>query len=541
MCILFAILPILLALVLMTGCKVSPGKALPLSLLTCGVFGYFVWKMPLMQLLAMSILGVLKSLDIILIVFGAVLLLNILRQSGAIRTINHSFAHLSPDRRIQTLIIAWLFSNFAEGAAGFGAAPALVAPLLVGLGFPVVPALVVALVCNSLAVPFGAVGTPVLTLNSLLVPELEALQRNADTFQHQMLGEFTSISALSGALLPFVAVAFMILLSADKRKWRSICEIFPLALLAGVFYVVPWKCTAMFLGPELPSLLASVIALPLFLAVLKSGLLTPRHVWDFPENDTAAVQTVPATPLPEGRSIPALMAWLPYLAIALLLTVTRLPAMPLKQLLASCSTLRIPQLFGVANTSFAWTVLMNPGLFPFLLVAVLAGFSLGLSSRDVGAVFCQSARQILFSAIAIAASFALVQIMIASAQNEAGLPGMLVAIAQGAAALTGRAYILLAPVIGLFGTFFTGSCTVSNILFGVLQFNAAQVLELPETTVVALQVVGGGLGSMLRLSGIVAACATVNATGKEGRLILLNCIPAAIMIVLALAAMYVLF
>ena len=540
MCILFAILPILLALVLMTGCKVSPGKALPLSLLACGVFGFFVWEMPLMQLLAMSILGVLKSLDIILIVFGAVLLLNILRQSGAIRTINHSFAHLSPDRRIQTLIIAWLFSNFAEGAAGFGAAPALVAPLLVGLGFPVIPALVVALVCNSLAVPFGAVGTPVLTLNSLLTPELEALQRNVDAFQHQMLGEFTSISALSGALLPFVAVAFMILLSADNRKWRSICEIFPLALLAGVFYVVPWKCTAMFLGPELPSLLASVIALPLFLAVLKSGLLTPRHVWDFPENDTAAVQTVPATPLPEGRSIPALMAWLPYLAIALLLTVTRLPAMPLKQLLASCSTLRIPQLFGVANTSFAWTVLMNPGLFPFLLVAVFAGFSLGLSSRDIGAVFCQSARQILFSAIAIAASFALVQIMIASAQNEAGLPGMLVAIAQGAAALTGRAYILLAPVIGLFGTFFTGSCTVSNILFGVLQFNAAQVLELPETTVVALQVVGGGLGSMLRLSGIVAACATVNAAGKEGRLILLNCIPAAIMIVLALAAMLVL-
>jgi lactate permease len=103
----------------------------------------------------------------------------------------------------------------------------------------------------------------------------------------------------------------------------------------------------------------------------------------------------------------------------------------------------------------------------------------------------------------------------------------------------GRAYLISAPFIGVFGTFFAGSCTVSNILFVPLQFNTAIQLNLSPSLVVALQNIGGGLGSMIRVSGVIAACATVNAIGKEGKIILLNSIPALIMTLLTVAAAFI--
>lgn len=535
-----ALLPIAAALVLMTKFRVSPGKALPLAWGLAVLSGFFVWHMQPDKIAAASLLGVMKSLDIILIVYGAVLLLNILRNSGAIEAVNRSFASVSGDRRIQAVIIAWLFSNFIEGAAGFGAAPALAAPLLAGLGFPVMSALMVSLVLNSLAVPFGAAGTPVLTAEAVLRPDLQALQMNESVFNAAMISDLTSISALSGMFLPFVAVTFMILLSGDRRKWRSIAEIFPFALFAGIAYVVPWKLTAIWLGPELPSILGAAVGLAVVLPVLKTGILTPRHVWDFPKKEQ---DTLSAT-LPETRN-PAMApfkAWLPYASIALLLVVTRLPFLPVKQFLTDCIIIRLPELFGVKGTQFQWSVLVNPGIFPFLAVALLSACYYRLPAERVLKIAKDSEKQIRMSALAIAFSFALVQVMIFSGTEETvgGLPGMLTVTAQAIAGLLGKFYAAAAPLIGVFGTFFSGSCTVSNILFGAIQFNTAHLLHLSEPVIMALQNVGGGLGSMIRISGVVAACATVNAQGKEGKLLMLNLIPLSVMVLLTLLASAVL-
>ena len=151
---LLAILPILAALIMMTCFKVSPAKALPFSWAGCATIGYFIWDMKIKAIIAASILGVLKSLDILFIIFGALLLLNVLKKSKAIDVINNSFSSITLDRRIQVIIIAWLFSGFIEGAAGFGAAPALAAPLLAGLGFPSLIAVCIALIGNTMPVPF---------------------------------------------------------------------------------------------------------------------------------------------------------------------------------------------------------------------------------------------------------------------------------------------------------------------------------------------------------------------------------------------------
>jgi len=124
------------------------------------VLVYFVWGVPLNWLLASNVNGLFIAFQILLIVFGALAVLLMLRESDAIEVINRGFTRISPDRRGQVIIIAWFFGGFIEGAAGFGTPAALVTPLLLSLGFPALAAVIVALVANSSPVSFGAVGTP---------------------------------------------------------------------------------------------------------------------------------------------------------------------------------------------------------------------------------------------------------------------------------------------------------------------------------------------------------------------------------------------
>ncbi len=541
MYILLALLPIAAALVMMTRFKISPGIALPISWLATALFGGFVWKMDVERIAAASLLGGLKAFDIILIIFGAILLLNVLRKSRALEAINGTFAHISRDRRIQLLIIGWLFSAFIEGAAGFGAAPALAAPLLVGLGFPAVIAVTAALICNTLPVPFGAVGIPFITSCSTLERNLDRIGMAHDVFAQTFIDELTGIFCFSGTFLPLIAVASMVLLAGDRRWFRSLLEILPMSLFAGLAYVIPWRCAALWFGPELPSMLGSAVALVLVIAAVKLGFLVPKRVWDFPPECRELPAPAPNAGAAEWPAMAKWKAWLPYFLIALILVATRLPMLPCKAWLVSTLRVEFPSIFGVADTRFAWSVLANPGVVPFLAVAVAAAWWMGIRGKALWQVCRESEVQIRMASIAIAASVAMVQIMVFSDANELRIPGMLTAIADGAARLTGRAYILGAPFIGILGTFFSGSCTVSNILFVSIQFDTAHLLGMSEPLMAALQNVGGGLGSMIRLSGVVAACATVNAAGKEGKVILYNCIPAVILALLSLLGAWLLY
>lgn len=532
MLILCAVFPILLALVLMTGFQITPGKALPCSFLSTCIIAKVFWKMEIPDLLSYSLLGALKSLDIILIIFCAIFLLNILKQTGALEMIKASFKGISPDRRIQVIVIAWFFSNFIEGVAGFGAAPALAAPLLAGMGFPALTAVVVSLICNTLPVPFGGAGIAFKTACNSVAESVA----NPEQFNQAALSSFTTLSSISGVFVPFAAVAFMIILSKGKNKIRSILEIFPLCFLGGLLYVIAWKGTAMLVGAELPSVLGSLILFPFFYLLLKIKLFVPKTVWDFP--DEVKQEQPGLNPAVMQSDIPKWKAWLPYLSIAVLLVIARVSFLPVRGWLGKVCHLHLSEMFSVPGTEFSWSILLNPGVFPFLPTGIIFALIFGLQWKNIFQVFKDSEKQIRFSVFAIVSAFAMVQIMISSVHNDSNLPGMLTLIAEGVVYAAGKGYIFAAPVIGCFGTFFAGSCTVSNILFCPIQFSAAGLLEFPEAWMIALQNTGGGIGSMLRLSGIVATCATVNATGKEGKIILLNLLPALVLIVLTLLGGY---
>ena len=542
---LLAILPILAALIMMTCFKVSPAKALPFSWAGCATIGYFIWDMKIKAIIAASILGVLKSLDILFIIFGALLLLNVLKKSKAIDVINNSFSSITLDRRIQVIIIAWLFSGFIEGAAGFGAAPALAAPLLAGLGFPSLIAVCIALIGNTMPVPFGGVGIPVITTCSTLSANLERVYLDPAAFQKTLLDILTTISGLSGLFIPLILIIFMVILAGGKNKFAAIKEITPLAIASGLAYNIPWKLSAIFLGPELPSMAGAIVGLPIILMMLKFKLLVPKNVYRFPDEENNVTRTSPISNSAQltniTNSITPLQAWMPYACIALYLFITRLPILKVGTFLNTYfPKVKISSILSIDGTSLNWNILNNPGLLPFTLFAIIFALVWKLNHNEITNIFTQTIKQITPAAITIGSSVALVMIMVLSG-NNVNKPGMLLTVAKSAADLFGQSYLICAPFIGVLGAFFGGSCTVSNILFASLQFDTANLLKLSPELACALQNAGGGIGCMVRISGIVATCATVNAKGKEGKIIIYCTIPVIILTLLTLFFAYIIY
>lgn len=530
---LLAVLPILTALILMMGFKIKPGISLLISWLITAISGFIFWKMSFTVLAAASLVGVSKAVDIILIIFGAVLLLNVQKQQGALLAINHSFRGLSKDRRIQVLLIAWLFSGLLEGAAGFGAAPSIVASFLVGLGFPALSAVAVGLIGNTLPVPYGGVGIPSVTLFRTLETDLQQMNISPVGFNQQFTDTFTTISGISGLLIPFGCVVMVIMLSRQTRKLRSILEILPLSIVAGLAYIIPWRLTALYLGPELPSIIGAIVGLPIFILFLKMKWFVPKHVWDFPENEITVSDEAETSDTP---LMPAWKAWLPYIMLAVLLLLTRNEYLPFREWLKEYGTFYVPHIFHVEHTDVAFNVLYNPGFFPFCFIA---GFLIckGRKSNNWKTelkVVWSTAKQLFSAGLAIFMAFAMVQLMIFSAYVNPEFPGMLTCIATELTKIMGSCYLIAAQFLGVFGSFFGGSCTVSNILFASLQFHSAQALKLPADVVLALQNTGSGLGGMIRISGVIASCAAVKIGNKTGDVLLLNLIPVVVFSILTL-------
>ena len=157
-----AILPIVVAAIFLVGFRWPARRAMPVVYGLTALLALLMWQMSLTRIIASTIQGFFITFDILWIIFGAILLLNTLKYSGDIAVIRTGFTAISADRRVQVIIIAWLFGSFIEGAAGFGTPAAIVAPLLVILGFPAMAAVMIGMMIQSTAVTFGACGTPIL-------------------------------------------------------------------------------------------------------------------------------------------------------------------------------------------------------------------------------------------------------------------------------------------------------------------------------------------------------------------------------------------
>lgn len=501
-----ALMPLLSVFVLLVLLRLPARRAMPLSLLCSAILALLVWQMPVLQLSAAIAEGLVIALTIVWIVFGAILLLKVLQQTGAIEVIKQGFSQVSPDKRVQLIIIAWLFGSFLEGAAGFGTPAAIAAPLLVALGFSPLAAVVLALIADSCAVSFGAVGTPV------LVGLAQGLEGVSGASLRQIALTAISIDILVASVLPLIMAVLYCRFFSSQPSWRAGFAIAPFALLSGLAFTLPAYLVALLLGPEFPSVLGALIGLALICSLAWRGILVP-----------AAFEAAPAV-LPSAQlQFGLLRAWLPYLLVALLLVLSRVPQLPFQALLQSVS-LHWPNIWG-SSISTGVLPLYLPGSL-FVLSALAALVIQGGSALHLRAALRQSAVMLAPSVIALCAAVPMVRIFLHSGVNDAGLAAMPMALAQLAATQLSGVWLLMAPLVGALGSFIAGSATFSNLMFASFQQAMADDAGLSPQLVLALQMLGANAGNMICVVNVVAAASVVGLSGREGDIIRYTLLPA---------------
>ena len=530
-------LPIIAIIVLLIGFKLPSKKVLPIAFGIAVILTAIFWQMGIVEIAAFSIMGALNSLNILIIIFGAVLLLNILASSGGLSAISHSLGQISKDRRIQLILIGWCFVVFLEGAAGFGTPMALAAPILVALKFPPLAAVALTLIANSTANSFGAVGTPTLVQISILEPEV--VSAGITNFANDLPFLVALIHLGTSLFVPLILVSVMVLVFGGKNrhgKGRSIVEMIPFALLAGAAFAIPSVLTAYFLGPEMPSLFGGIFSLIIVGIAAKTGFLVPKNIWHFKERDKWPDGWKAKETLHEKRSeqsVGLFRAWSPYIIVSLILFTTRLPFLNLRELFRKVS-LSITDILGVSGANYTLEWLWLPGTV-FIIVALMTILIHRMTRNMVKSALQKTVKQTSGAVIALSFGVALVYLMMNSHINNSGIIGMMDMIAQTLANIFGPIYIAIAPLIGSIGSFVSGSNTVSNMLFSTAQFRSAMILGMNPVLISALQSVGGSLGNIICIPNIVAASATVGLPEKaETSVLKLGVVPMLILTVLAI-------
>ena len=542
---LLAFIPIVFCVVVMAIFNWPAKIAMPISWLITAVLGLLVWGLDVLAIIAYSVSGLFNSIEVLIIIFGAILLMNTLKLSGGMVAINNGFRSISPDARVQAVIIGFLFVSFLEAAAGFGTPAALAAPLMISLGFPPVAAVVVALVCDSACVAFGAIGTPVQQAIACL-GGTEAL----DAEYIQQMSLWTALPhAVVMIFLPFIANTIMCKFFSKEKSIKPALQALPFCLFAGVCFAVPYVLVNIFVGYEFPSLFGALIALVITVIAAKYKFLTPKTVWHFgneSEWDENWKATHPLAP-PKVSNMSLLKAWVPYVIIALVLVATRIPALGIKGLLNDVSSIFVIKsgnLFGVENTAFTLKWAYVPGAV-FIFVALITVLIHKMKRQDVASAWSASLKQVSGAALALVFGLAMVQILRYSGSNDVAsteeMKSMIFYMAEALSKVGKSLYIIISPIIGVLGAFISGSNTVAVTLFANLQEQAASNLGLNTAIIVAANTIGGSIGNMICVNNVVAACATAGTTGREGKIIRINAIPAAIYTIIVVLVLFVVF
>ncbi|AWL11876.1 L-lactate permease [Saliniradius amylolyticus] len=506
-----AIMPVLSVLVLLVVLRLPAARAMPLSLLLSAFMAYFIWGMSERQMAAAMMEGVMIAATILWIVLGALFLLNTLKATGAIDVIRGGFAQISPDRRIQVVIIAWLFGSFLEGAAGFGTPAAIAAPLLVTLGFPPLAAVVLALIADSSAVSFGAAGTPI------IVGLKQGLEQSSYSQLQDIAVTAIGMDILIGSLLPTVMVIILTRFFGEQKSFKPALAALPFTLTAGLAFTLPAYIVAYWLGPEFPSILGALIGLGLMITLAKLSWLVPRTPWYFSEEDRQQVHKAMlklAQPQPVTMSL--CRAWSAYLLVATLLVLTRLEFLPLKSWLNAA----VLSWQSILNTSISITItpLYLPGSLFIISALVSIRWQQGRRHHLTQAL-TTSLKTLRPTFIALMTAVPMVRIFLHSDINRLGLNAMPLEMAQLAAEQLSAHWLWVAPFIGALGSFIAGSATFSNMMFAEFQQAVALDAQLPQNLVLALQLLGANAGNMICVVNVVAAASVVNLNGREGQII----------------------
>ncbi len=539
---LLAFAPLVLAAVLLVGLNWPAKRAMPVVLLVTALIALTAWDMTVNRVLASSLQGLVLTGAILWIIFGAILLLNTLKHSGAIKAIRGGFSNISPDRRVQVIIVAWLFGCFIEGASGFGTPAAVAAPLLVALGFPAMGAVMLGMMVQSTPVSFGAVGTPIVVgvaggLDKAgLSQQLLAKGSEWETFYRLITSEVAITHALIGIAMPLLMCVMLTRFFGRNKSWTEGLAIAPFALFAGLAFVIPYAAAGVFLGPEFPSIIGALVGLVIVVPAAKAGFLLPKETWDFadakdwPEQWMGSIQ-IKLDDMADKPAMSVGLAWLPYLLLAGLLVLSRVNA-DVKAFFLNNLVLGWKNILGETGLSGSIEFLYLPG--GIIVMVVLATFFLQrMKFSELRAAVSESSRTLLGAGFVLIFTIPMVRILINSGVNLGGLPSMPRAMAELVASSVGHVYPFFAPAVGALGAFIAGSNTVSNLMLAQFQFDTAHLIGVSGAMLVAAQAVGAAAGNMIAIHNVVAASATVGLLGREGAVLRMTIIPTIYYLIMA--------
>ena len=312
---------------------------------------------------------------------------------------------------------------------------------------------------------------------------------------------------------------------SKEKTFKPALEAAPFAIFNGLTFSVPMLLISTFIGYEFASLLGALISIVVSVIAAKLGFLVPKKTWDFgkeEEWDKEWLATSEVTPVAES-TMSIIKAWAPYVIVALILVLTRIPQLGIKAVLNNNIpfVIRVNNIFGFDNLDWTLKWAYVPGTV-FVLVAIITNFMHKMSKEKVVKSWKDTFKQVSGAALALFFGLALVEVL--KLKNAEGI-SMMVEMANALAKVGKGLFVLISPFIGVLGAFVSGSATVSMNLFSNLQYDTALALGLPTVFVISMQCVGAAIGNMVCINNAVAASATIGTVGKEGKLIKMNAIP----------------
>jgi lactate permease len=490
---LLALSPIVVVLILMIGFRWGGSKAGPVGWLTAIVVSLAFFGAPPALLAYSQLKGLLLTVYVLYIIWMALVLYNVVNEAGAITVIGRAISRLTGDRVMQLLILSWVFSAFLQGVAGFGVPIAVVAPLLIGMGFEPVTAVVATAIGHSWSVTFGDI---------------------ASSFQALIAASGLSGQALapwSALLLGLACFGCGLAAAHAHHGFKALRHGLPAILIIGSLMSGTQYLLATNGLWNLAGFVAGMI-----------GLLVGAGVTRLPLYRSASATSTSDDK--GGLKLPLALA--PYLLLIVLVTAAELYT-PLHELLNSvvivigfpelrtaygwiteAGTGRTISIFGHAGALLAYT-----SAIAYLVYWRSGGYKEGTLRKIVA----NTLRSAVPSSIGIASLVGMALIMDHS--------GMTYLLAQGISRSVGAAFPFFSPLIGVLGAFMTGSNTNSNVIFAPLQKQAAELIGISVFIILGAQTTGGSLGSMLAPAKIIVGCSTAGLAGHEGEVLKKTLLP----------------
>lgn len=477
-----------------------------LGLAVAILVAFFVYEMPGSAVTATTLYGSAYGLfPIGWIVLNLIFLYQLTVNKGLFTLIRVHLSSIAPDPRIQVILIAFAFGAFFEGAAGFGTPVAITAAILIQLGFRPLAACGLSLIANTAPVAFGALGTPIIALAA--VTDLDILK----------------LSAMVGRQLPFFSFIVPFWVIWAMAGFRGMINVWPAAFTAGLSFGITQFLVSNYHGPWLVDIFASIVSIISLIVLLK--FWQPKTLWKLPKDEN----TVPLEAEPSVvQRKDMLRAWTPWIILVIFIFAWGVPTVKTAMNSISAPQYEVAYLHNMvkrtppiapmptadkpAKTEEAvfklnWISATGSGI---LLSAILAGFAIGYSLKEMLKVYAQTLWRVRFSLITIAAMLALGYVTkYSGADATLGL----------ALARTGVLYPFFGTMLGWLGVALTGSDTASNVLFGSLQTITAKQTDVSPILMAAANSSGGVMGKMVDAQSIVVASTATNWYGHEGEIL----------------------